>query len=285
MPIVVTGATGHLGRLVIEELLARGVPANEVVATGRAIDKIKDLADRGVQKREIDYDEPDSLRPAFAGADRVLLISGSEVGTRVAQHMNVIAAAAEARVGLLVYTSIANADRSTMRIADDHRATEQALAGTDLPVTLLRNSWYLENYTAQIPTYLEHGTILGSAGNGRVSAATRADYAAAAAAVLSSDGHAGRIYELGGGTAYSMPELASAVSELSGREVVYRDLAEHEYAAALTAAGVPAGYAAVLADSDRGLAQGDLLVESGDLSRLAGRATTTMYDAVAAALQ
>jgi NAD(P)H dehydrogenase (quinone) len=284
MPIVVTGATGHLGRLVVEELLARGVPANEVVASGRAIDKIKDLADRGVRIEAIDYDEPYTLRRAFAGADRVLLISGSEVGKRVAQHKNTIAAAAQAGVGLLVYTSIANADRSTMRMADDHRATEEALASAGLPVTIVRHSWYLENYTGQLAVFLEHGAILGSAGEGRVSAATRADYAAAAAAVLTSDGHAYRTYELGGDSAFSMAELAAAVTTLSGREVAYRDLAEQEYLAVLTAAGLPASYAAALAESDRGLARGELLVETGDLSRLAGRPTTSMPEAVAAAL-
>jgi NAD(P)H dehydrogenase (quinone) len=284
MPIVVTGATGRLGRFVVEELLARGVPANEVVAAGRAIDKIKDLADRGLRIEAIDYDEPDTLRRAFAGADKVLLISGSEVGKRVVQHKNSIAAAAEAGVGLLVYTSIANADRGTMRLGDDHRATEAALASAGLPVTILRHSWYLENYTGQLPVFLEHGAILGSAREGRVSAATRADYAAAAAAVLTSDGHVGRTYELGGDSAFSMAELAATVTELSGREVVYRDLAEQEYAAALTAAGLPASYAAALAESDRGLARGELLVESGDLSRLGGRPTTSMPEAVAAAL-
>lgn len=285
MRIVVTGATGHVGRLVVEELLARGVPAHEVVATGRRIEKIKDLADRGVQTRSIDYDDPDSLRAAFAGADKVLLISGSEVGKRVTQHKNAIGAAAEAGVGLLVYTSIAGADRTSIRLADDHRATEQALSEAGLPVTLLRNSWYLENYTAQIPVYLEHGAIVGCAGDGQVSAATRADYAAAAAAVLSTDGHAGRTYELGGDTAFSMAELAAVVSELSGRQVEYRDLAEQDYAAVLTSAGLPAPYAAALAQSDRGLARGDLLVETGDLSRLAGRTTTSMREAVAAALR
>lgn len=284
MPIVVTGATGHLGRLVVEELLARGVPANEVVAAGRATDKIKDLADRGVRIEAIDYDKPDTLRRAFAGADKVLLISGSEVGRRVAQHENTIGAAAEAGVGLLVYTSIANADRSTIRMADDHRATEEALAAAGLPVTVLRHSWYLENYTGQLPVFLEHGAILGSAGDGRVSAATRADYAAAAASVLTSDGHVGRTYELGGDSAFSMAELAATVTELSGREIVYRDLPEQEYAAALTAAGLPASYAAALAESDRGLARGELLVETGDLSRLAGRPTTSMPEAAAAAL-
>ncbi|HEX6234605.1 MAG TPA: SDR family oxidoreductase [Jiangellaceae bacterium] len=285
MPIVVTGATGHLGRLVVAELLARGVPANEVVATGRRIEKIKDLADRGVQTRSIDYDDPDSLRAAFAGADKVLLISGSEVGKRVTQHKNAIGAAAEASVGLLVYTSIAGADRTSIRLADDHRATEQALSAAGLPVTLLRNSWYLENYTGQMPVYLEHGAIVGCAGDGQVSAATRADYAAAAAAVLATDGHAGRTYELGGDTAFSMAELAAVVSELSGRQVEYRDLAEQDYAAVLTSAGLPAPYAAALAQSDRGLARGDLRVETGDLSRLAGRTTTSMREAVAAALR
>jgi NAD(P)H dehydrogenase (quinone) len=184
MSIVVTGATGQLGRLVVEALLDRGVPAGEIVAAGRGTDRIADLAERGVRVRAIDFEDPATLRAAFAGADKVLLVSGSEVGRRVAQHRNAIDAAREAGVGLLVYTGIANADRTSVLLAAEHQATEEALRESGVPFAVLRNGWYLENYTAQIPTYLEHGAVLGSAGEGRVSAATRADYAGAAAAVL-----------------------------------------------------------------------------------------------------
>jgi NAD(P)H dehydrogenase (quinone) len=285
MSIVVTGATGQLGRLVVEALLDRGVPAGEIVAAGRSTDRIADLAERGVRVRAIDFEDPATLRAAFAGADKVLLVSGSEVGRRVAQHRNAIDAAREAGVGLLVYTGIANADRTSVLLAAEHQATEEALRESGVPFAVLRNGWYLENYTAQIPTYLEHGAVLGSAGEGRVSAATRADYAGAAAAVLTAEGQEGRVYELGGDRAFSLGELAAEVGAVSGTEVVYRDLPVDEYTAVLVGAGLPAPVAGILADSDRGVAVGDLYVDSGDLSRLLGRPTTSMPEAVAAALR
>jgi NAD(P)H dehydrogenase (quinone) len=280
MSIVVTGATGHLGRLVVENLLERGVPAEHIVAAGRSIDKIKDLADHGVQVRAIDFDDPATLREAFQGAEKVLLVSGSEVGRRVPQHQNAIDAARDASVGLLIYTSIANADTTTMQLAGEHQATEAALRASGAPFTLLRCGWYLENYTAQIPTTLQHGAVLGSAGDGRVSGAARADYAAAAAAVLTGDGH-----ELGGDDAFTLGELAAEISAKSGKDVVYRDLPVDQYTRVLIDAGLPAPAAEVFADSDRGIARGDLFVDSGDLSRLIGRPTTPLSDAVAAALR
>lgn len=284
MTYVITGATGHLGRLVTEALLDRGVPAGQIVATGRDIGRISDLADRGVQVRAADFTDPDSLRTAFAGAEKVLLVSSSEIGQRVAQHQNAIDAAKAAGVELLVYTSIANADRSSLQLAAEHQATEKALADSGLPHAVLRNSWYLENYTGQLATYLEHGAVLGSAGDGAVSAATRADYAAAAAAVLlADDDQAGKVYELGNDEAFTLAELAHAVSQAAGRPVVYRDLPAADYQQALVQAGLPAPYAAVLADSDLGIARGELHVTSGDLSRLIGRPTTSMPAAVQAA--
>ncbi|MGH1565454.1 SDR family oxidoreductase [Mumia sp. DW29H23] len=285
MTYVITGATGHLGRLVVESLLARGVPAGDVVATGRAVDTLADLADRGVQVRHADYEDPESLRAAFAGADRVLFVSASEPGRRIPQHRNVIAAAEEAGVALLTYTSIPNADGTSMLLAADHQETEALLAASGLPYALLRNGWYLENYTGQLASYLEHGAVLGSAGEGRVSAATRADLADAAAEVLLRDDQAGAVYELGGDEAFTLAELAAVVGEAAGREVAYQDLPVADYTAALVAAGLPEGYAAVLADSDRGLAAGDLLVTTGDLTRLIGRPTTTLREAVRAAVR
>ena len=284
MSYVITGATGHLGRLVVQELLRRGVPAGDITATGRDITKVKDLADRGVRVLAIDYDDPASLDAAFRGADRILLISASEPGRRAEQHGNAIDAAARAGTGLLAYTSIANAGTTTMRLAAEHQATEAALRASGLTYVLLRNSWYVENYTAQVPAILQRGSLAGSAGDGRVSAATRADYAAAAAAVLTGDGHEGRAYELGGDEAFTLAELAAEIGRQAGQPVGYLDLPEDEYARLLAGAGLPEAAAVTLADADRGLARGDLFVDSGHLSQLIGRPTTTLRDAVAAAL-
>jgi NAD(P)H dehydrogenase (quinone) len=283
MTIVITGATGQLGRLVVEALLDSGLPGGQIVAAGRTVERIADLGERGVQVRSIDYSQPESLRQAFAGADKLLLVSGSEVGQRVEQHRNAIEAAKEAGVGLIAYTSIANADTTAMKLADEHIATEEILRGSDIPFVLLRNGWYLENYTSQLPVQVQHGAVLGSAGDGLVSAAARGDYAAAAAAVLLRDGQAGKVYELGGDIAFTLGDLAGEVAEASGRPVTYKNLPAEEYTQVLVGAGLPEPYAAILADSDLGIARGDLLVSSGDLSALLGRPTTPLRDAVQAA--
>jgi len=282
MSIVITGATGHLGRLVVESLLTRGVPAGEIVATGRRTETLADLAGRGVGVRRADFDDEASLGEAFAGAEKLLLVSGSEAGRRVPQHGNAIRAAKAAGVRLIAYTSIVRADTSTLLLAADHRDTEGLLAEAGVPHVLLRNSWYLENYTGQLPVYLEHG-IAGAAGEGRISGATRADYAEAAAAVLTGDGHAGAVYELGG-EPFTMTELADVVSAATGRTVTYTDLPVEQYAELLVGAGLPEPVAVVLADGDRGAAAGELLVEGGDLEKLLGRTPRSLSDAVAAAV-
>jgi NAD(P)H dehydrogenase (quinone) len=284
MTLLVTGASGHLGRLVVESLLDRGTSASDIVATARRPETLADLAEQGVEVRRADYDDPSSLDAAFAGVDRLLLVSSSEVGQRVAQHANVIQAAKRAGVGFVAYTSVTRAGTSDLALAAEHRATEELLAASGLPHALLRNSWYLENYTGQLPTVQEHRAVLGAAGDGRVSAATRADYAAAAATVLAGDGHEGAVYELGADHAFSLAEYAAAVSRVTGQEVTYRDLSVEDYTAALVAAGLPEPYAALLADSDRGISAGALFTDTGDLSRLAGRPTTGVEDAVRAAL-
>lgn len=283
MTFVITGATGSLGRLAVEALLDHNVPADQIVATGRDLTKIADLAERGVQVRPIDYNDPDSLRQAFKGAEKVLLVSGNEVGQRVEQHQNAIDAAKEAGVALIAYTSVANADSTEMQLAAEHVATEEALRASGVPFTLLRNGWYLENYTEQLAVHLQHSTVLGSAGDGRVSAATRADYAHAAAAVLLQDGQAGKVYELGGDEPFTLSELAEEITAATGQPVKYQDLPSADYARVLVDAGLPEQYAAILADSDLGIARGDLLVTSGDLSTLIGRPTTPMREAVQAA--
>ncbi|HEX4831883.1 MAG TPA: SDR family oxidoreductase [Trebonia sp.] len=286
MSLVITGATGHLGRLVIEDLLAQGVPAAGIVAAGRDVTKVKDLADRGVVVRAVNYDDPATLDGVFAPGDRVLLISGSEVGQRVRQHGAVIDAAQRAGVALLAYTSIANAGTATMRLAQEHQATEQAILASGLPYALLRNSWYLEIYTDQIPGYLQHGAVVGSAGDGRNSAASRADYAAAAAAVLTRPDvpAPGRAYELGGDHAFTLAGLAAEISAQAGREIPYRDLPVEQYAQVLEGAGLPPEYAAIIADADLGLARGELQVAGTDLRQLTGRPAVTLREAVAAAL-
>jgi NAD(P)H dehydrogenase (quinone) len=273
--IVVTGASGKLGRLVMSALL-ESTPANRLLAVARDPAKLSELAQRGVTVRHGDYDQPDSLSPAFAGAELLLLISGSEAGRRVPQHTAAIEAAKRARVSRVVYTSIAKADSSRMALAAEHLATEVAIRAAGLPFTLLRNSWYIENYTENLGPALTHGVFLGAAGDGRISAATRADYARAAAAVLTQPGHENAVYELGGDQAFTMTELAQSVSEWAGRPIGYTNLPEEQYAQALIAAGVPAPYAKMLADSDVGISRGELEVTSGALQRLIGRPTTPL---------
>jgi NAD(P)H dehydrogenase (quinone) len=281
MSIVITGATGHLGRLVVESLLRRGVPAEQIIATGRRTEALADLAERGVVVRRADFDDETSLREAFAGAEKLLLVSGSEPGGRVKQHGNAIDAARATGVQFIAYTSIAHADTSTLLLAAEHRATEELLAAAGVPHALLRNAWYYENYTAQLPVYLEHG-IVGAAGAGKLSAATRADYAEAAAAVLTGDGHEGAVYELGG-ESFTMAELAEVVSAATGQTVTYTDLPLEQYTQVLVGAGLPEPVAAVFADGDRGAAAGELFVEGDDLEKLIGRTPTTLAAAVSPA--
>lgn len=283
MSIVVTGATGQLGRHVIEALLERNVPAAEIVAAGRSIDKLADFAAQGVAVRAIDYSDAASVAAALKGARRVLLISGSEVGQRVEQHRTVIEAAKAEGVELLAYTSIANADTTGMKLAGEHKATEAILRESGVPFVLLRNGWYLENYTEQLPGTLAQGALAGSAGDGKVSGAARADYAHAAAAVLVADGQAGKVYELGGDEAFTMADLAAEISAATGKDITYNNLPAADYAGLLTSVGVPEAFAEVLADSDLGIARGDLLVSTGDLQRLIGRTTTSLAEAVRSA--
>jgi NAD(P)H dehydrogenase (quinone) len=285
MPLLITGATGHLGRLVVEQLLADGVPAGDIIATGRATDKIKDLADRGVQVRAVEFGDAAAVRAAVAGADRVLLVSAMDPGGRVEQHRNVIDAARAAGTGLVAYTSIVNAETTKIRLAADHQATEQLLRDSGVPYVLLRNSWYHENYTDRLPAFLAQGAIPGSAGEGRISAAARADYAAAAARVLTTDGHAGQAYELGSDEPFTLAQLAAEVSAQSGREVRYLDLPEEHYAKALTEHGVPGLMADMVAETDAAAAHGTLYTASGDLTALTGRPATTLSAAVGAALR
>lgn len=281
--IVITGASGQLGRLVIEGLLQK-LPAGEIVAAVRNPARVKDLAERGVQVRQADYDQPDTLERAFRGADKLLLISASEVGRRVPQHQAVLEAAQRAGVKLIAYTSILHADTSPLPLAVEHQETEALLRASGVPFVLLRNGWYTENYLASVPAALQHGVVLGSAGAGRIASAARADYAAAAAAVLTADNQAGRIHELAGDESYTLAELAAEIARQSGKQIAYQNLPEADFKAALLNAGLPEGLATLLTESDIGASKGGLFDDSHQLSQLIGRPTTSLAACVKAAL-
>lgn len=281
---VVTGATGQLGRLVIEQLL-KSVPAGHIIAAVRSPEKAADLAAQGVQVRKADYSQPSTLDSAFKGAERILLISSSEIGQRATQHQAVIDAAQRAQVKLLAYTSVLHANISLLSLAEEHRQTEAALARSGLPFALLRNGWYTENYAASIPAALEHEAMFGSAAEGRISSASRADYAQAAVAVLTSpEDQAGRVYEWAGDEAYTLSEFAAELSRQAGKTVPYTDLPQADFQAALIQAGLPAYVADLLADSDAAAAKGALFDDSRQLSAVLGRPTTPLATTIAATL-
>jgi NAD(P)H dehydrogenase (quinone) len=281
--IAVTGATGQLGRLVVAALLDRGVPAQNIIAAVRTPEKAADLAAQGVQVRHADYGRPETLAPALEGADRVLLISGTP-GDRVAQHANVIDAAKQAGVELLAYTGILNADTTTMLLAADHQATEQLIKDSGLPYAFLRNGWYTENSLMELEATLAHG-FTGASGKGRFTPAARADFAEAAAAVLTDHAHATNVaYELGGDEALTMDETAALLSDATGQSIAYTDMPVEQYAAVLAGAGVPEPVAQVLADASAAIARGELITDSGDLQRLLGRPSTPVEHTFAQAL-
>ncbi|MFF7368325.1 SDR family oxidoreductase [Streptomyces tricolor] len=283
MSIVVTGATGHLGRHVVRQLLEK-VPAEQITAVVRDEAKAADLAARGVRLAVADYNAPETFDGLFAAGDKVLLISGNEFDKgRVAQHTVVIEAARAAGVALLAYTSAPGT--LTAALADDHRATERVLLASGLPYSLLRNGWYHENYTENLAPVLAHDAVVQAAGDGRVSSAARADYAAAAVAVLTGEGHENTTYELGGDEAWGFAEYAAELSRQAGREIVYKPVSVEDLTGILTGAGLPAPLAGILAGVDASIAKGELVVSSGDLSRLIGRPTTPLAEAVTAALK
>jgi NAD(P)H dehydrogenase (quinone) len=282
MTIVVTGATGQLGSLAIDSLLARGIAASDIVAAGRSVEKLEPLAGLGVRTVRIDFTEPASLEAAFAGADSLLLVSASEPGQRVAQHANAIDAARAAGVGHLVYTSAPRADTTELVLAPEHKATEELLVASGVPFTILRNNWYTENYAGAFAQARETGRVVGNTGEGRVASATRADFADAAAVVLTTDGRVGATYELGGDTAWDFHELAAVFAVVADREVVYTPITPEERRAALLEAGLDEGTAGFVVALDSNIAAGTLGEVTGDLSRLIGRPTTPLMDAVRA---
>ncbi|EPT9028724.1 SDR family oxidoreductase [Citrobacter freundii] len=277
--IAITGATGQLGQHVIESLL-KTVPASQIVAIVRNPAKATALSQQGITVRQADYSDEAAFTTALQGIDKLLLISSSEVGQRAPQHRNVINAAKAAHVKFIAYTSLLHADTSPLGLADEHVATEQMLAESGIAYALLRNGWYTENYLASAPAALEHGVFIGAADEGKIASATRADYAAAAARVISEDGHAGKTYELAGDAGWTLSQLAAELAKQSGKKVVYQNLSEADFAAALKGVGLPAGLADMLANSDTGASKGGLFDDSHTLSKLIGRPTTSLADSV-----
>lgn len=279
MSIVVFGATGNLGRLVVRDLLSRGVAAHDIRASGRSVGRLTEFADQGVEILAVDYEDPATIDSALDGAEKVLLISGSDLSKRAAQHRMVIDSVKRHGVGQLVYTSVLRATETTLAIGPDHVATEKHILESGLPYTLLRNGWYTENYAGSVLGAAQSGVILGSAGQGKISSAARADFAEAAAVVLTTPGHEGKTYELGGHPDWTLPELAEVTSELLGRSVVYRDLTSEEHRKALEEAGMAdAADFAVGLDADT--KAGQLFTESQDLQRLLGHPSTPLIDAL-----
>ena len=281
MKIAVTGATGQLGRLVVEQLKSRS-SADNIVALVRTPEKALDL---GVNARDFDYNQTEGLEEALNGVDTLLLISGSEVGQRATQHSNVIEAAKKAGIKWIVYTSLLHADTSTLSLAGEHLATEKMLKESGVEHTILRNGWYTENYTGSIDGALAGGAFIGSAGDGKISSAARADFAEAAAVVLSDESHKGKVYELAGDDSYTLSDLAEEISKQTGKDIPYKNLAEADYASALKSFGIPEAFAEAIASWDVSASKGDLFDDSKQLSKLIGRATTPMAETVKVTLK
>ena len=281
MTIGITGATGQLGRLIVQKLKTK-VPAGDIVALVRDPAKGQDL---GVAVREADYDRPDTLGPALKGIDTLMFISASEIGKRLPQHRNLIAAAKKAGVKRIVYTSLLHTDDSPINLASEHLPTENEIKASGIPYTILRNGWYTENYTGSIGGALAGGAFLGSAGDGKISSAARSDFADAAVAAVTGDGHAGRTYELAGDSSWTLDDLAKEISRQTGKNVPYRNLPEAEYAKALEGFGLPKVVAGAIASWDVGASKGGLFDESHQLSKLSGHPTTPMSETVRQALK
>ena len=281
MKVAITGATGQLGTIVIEELKKR-IPAKNIIALARNAEKAAGL---GVKAREFDYSKPGILKDALEGVDHLLLISGSEIGQRTSQHINVINAAKEAGVKWIVYTSVLHADTSILSLATEHVETENALKESGLEYTILRNGWYHENYTASVPGAVGGGSFLGSAANGKISSAARADYAEAATIVIADETHKGKIYELAGDEFYTLTDLAAVISQQTGKNIPYNNLPEEEYARILKNIGLPEGLASLLSSSDVSASHGALFDDSKQLSKLLERPTTPIAESVKEVLQ
>ncbi len=276
MKIAVTGSTGHLGTLVIR-MLKEKMPAENIIALARTPEKASGF---GVEVRKADYEQPDTLNKALEGVDTLLFISASEIGKRISQHISILNAAKANNVKWIIYTSLLHAENSIISLAAEHRSTEQAIKDSGIPYTILRNGWYTENYTASVPNALGAGAFIGSAGDGKMSLATRRDYAEAAVAVSTSGDHKGKTYELAGDEAYTLHDLAAEVSRQSGKNIPYKNLPETEYAQILKGFGLPDAVASAIAGWDVAASKGALYDDSHQLSKLIGRPTTPLSTSV-----
>ena len=283
MKIAITGATGQLGNLVIEQLLQL-TAAQNIVALVRKIDKAEHFKVQGIEPREFDYDRPETLVPALLGIDKLLLISANEIGRRTPQHQAVIDAAKVAGVPYLAYTSLLRADTSPLGLAQEHRETEKLIQDSGITYTFLRNNWYSENYLAGVAHTIEIGTLFGAAQDGRISSASRIDYAEAAAKVLTSTGHENKTYELAGSESFSLSDLATFIGQAVNKDIIYQNLSAEEYTQGLTQAGLPAGLVDVIVDADIQTIQGAMYSDSKDLEQLIGHKTTSIQDSIKAAL-
>ena len=283
MKIAITGATGQLGNLVIEQLLQL-TAAQNIVALVRKIDKAEHFKVQGIEPREFDYERPETLVPALLGIDKLLLISANEIGRRTPQHQAVIDAAKVAGVPYLAYTSLLRADTSPLGLAQEHRETEKLIQDSGITYTFLRNNWYSENYLAGVAHTIEIGTLFGAAQDGRISSASRIDYAEAAAKVLTSTGHENKTYELAGSESFSLSDLATFIGQAVNKDIIYQNLSAEEYTQGLTQAGLPAGLVDVIVDADIQTIQGAMYSDSKDLEQLIGHKTTSIQDAIKAAL-
>ena len=283
MKIAITGATGQLGNLVIEQLLQL-TTAQNIVALVRNVNKAEHFKAQGIELREFDYDRPETLVPALLGIDKLLLISANEIGRRTPQHQAVIDAAKVAGVPYLAYTSLLRADTSPLGLAQEHRETEKLIQDSGITYTFLRNNWYSENHLAGVAHTIEIGTLFGAAQDGRISSASRIDYAEAAAKVLTSTGHENKTYELAGSESFSLSDLATFIGQAVNKDIIYQNLSAEEYTQGLTQAGLPAGLVDVIVDADIQTIQGAMYSDSKDLEQLIGRKTTNIQDAIKAAL-
>ncbi|TAM97427.1 MAG: SDR family oxidoreductase [Chitinophagaceae bacterium] len=281
MKIAITGATGQLGRLVINKLKEK-IPTDNMIALSRSVEKAKGLE---VEVREFDYEKPAMLKPALKGVDTLLLISASEIGKRFSQHKHIIEAAKSAGIKWIVYTSLLRTDNTSLDIGAEHKVTEKLLKESGIPFTILRNGWYTENYTSSVPGAIRGGALMGCAGNGKISGAARADYADAAAAVLTGKNHQGKIYELAGDNFFTLSDLAAEISRQTGKNIPYKNLSEKDYTSALKNFGVPEEFAKVIAGWDTAASKNDLFDDSHQLSRLTGNATTPLSVSVANAIK
>lgn len=281
MKIAITGATGQIGELVIQNLL-KSTKAENIVALVRNVEKAQSLKQQGVELRLFNYDQPETLVPVLEGIDKLLLISANEIGRRTPQHQAVIQAAISANVPYIAYTSLLNAPTSLLGLAQEHRETEALILQSSLKYTFLRNNWYNDNYLANVQHTAETGILYGSAQDGKISSASRLDYAEAAATVLNTEGHENKIYELAGSTSFTLADLASYIANASGKAVDYQNISAEDYTQALTAAGLPSALINVIVDADIQTAKGAMFSDSKDLERLIGRKTTPIQDQVTA---